>query len=291
MPTAHSLSVSRVMALPVTTCYRAWAGGFGAWFAEPDSLRMNAQIGEPFFFEVAQRDATGAVIARHPHYGRFLAFEDNALVQLTWMTRGTGVETTVTVRFSPQDNGTLVSLTHEGFATEESRHNHAHAWPHVLETQEQKLRAYGEAGLPATALGVNRSIPPATLIPVRSYPNLAVATHFLCDVLGARERLRIPGHRIQFTLGNGAMVAAEWTPEAEPAGGRPPATLMVRVADIEATWARALAAGAVGVSEPTSQPYGERQAVLKDPAGHSWTLTQTIADSDPASWGGELVPS
>lgn len=276
------------MALPSTTIYRAWAGGFTHWFAEPGTQRGVVAVGEPFFFEVVPRDASGTVMGRHPHYGRYLALEPDTRVQITWFTRGTGVETIVTVALAPDGDGTTVTLTHEGFATEESRDNHASAWAHVLAAQEQRLIALGDAGIPARALVANRSIPHATFIPVRSYPDLAVASQFLRDVLGARERLVIGDHRIQFTLDNGAMVAAQWRPEANPAGGRPPATLMVRVADVDAIWVRALAMGATAVAEPADHPYGERQAVLKDPAGHSWTFTQTIADVDPATWGGEL---
>lgn len=136
----------------------------------------------------------------------------------------------------------------------------------------------------------NRSIPDAPMIPVRSYPELDVAVAWLRDVLGCRERLRVPGHRVQLTLGSSAVVVAAWDPAtAPPSGGRPPATLMVRVPDADAVYTRAIAAGGTGVSAPADMPYGERQAVIRDPAGHSWTLTQTIADVDPATWGGELL--
>lgn len=136
----------------------------------------------------------------------------------------------------------------------------------------------------------NRSIPEAPVIPVRSYPQLESAVTWLCDVLGCRERLRIPGHRVQLTYGTGAIVLAAWDASVTPpSGGRPPATLMVRVSDVNAVYARAIATGGEGVAEPADMPYGERQAVLRDPAGHSWTLTQTIADVHPAEWGGELV--
>lgn len=286
---ATSLTVTRHLAVPATTVYRAWAGGFAHWFAEPGTVRGTVEVGEPFFFEVVPRDAQGAVLGRHPHYGRYLALEPDHRVQITWFTRGTGVETTITIELSGAADGTALTLTQSGFVSEESCANHAQAWPHVLGALEQKLHALGAAGIPTDSLAVNRSIPHATFIPVRSYPDLSVATQFLGDVLGARQRLRIGDHRVQFTLGNGAMVAAQWNPEANPAGGRPPATLMVRVADLDAVWARALAMGAVPVTEPTDHPYGERQAVLKDPAGHSWTLTQTIADVDPPTWGATLV--
>jgi uncharacterized glyoxalase superfamily protein PhnB len=40
--------------------------------------------------------------------------------------------------------------------------------------------------------------------------------------------------------------------------------------------------------EPTDFEYGERQYTAADPAGHQWTFSETLADVDPASWGGEL---
>ncbi len=293
----HALTVTRHMPLPAATLYRAWTTGWGNWFAEPDSVRLTAEAGAPFFFEVAQRVEDGRPVQLHPHYGRFLQLVPDALVALTWVTGagGTaGAETRLTVHLEPTATGTSVTLTHEGFATAEARDRHATAWPMVLAHQETALarRGVDAATISAThsPLRRNRSIPDATLIPVRSYPDLNAAVTWMRDALGCRERLRIPGHRVQLTIGNGAVVAAAWDPSTAPAsGGRPPATLMVRVADIDATYARALALGATGVTPPTNHPYGERQATLRDPFGHSWTLTQTVDDVDPASWGGELV--
>ena len=46
-----------------------------------------------------------------------------------------------------------------------------------------------------------------------------------------------------------------------------------------------MAAGAEIVSPPSDYPYGERQYSAIDLGGHRWTFSQTIADSDPASWG------
>jgi uncharacterized glyoxalase superfamily protein PhnB len=65
--------------------------------------------------------------------------------------------------------------------------------------------------------------------------------------------------------------------------------VMVPVNDVDAHYAKAQAAGAHVVSEPTTYPYGERQYSVLDIGGHRWTFTQSVADSDPATWGGELV--
>jgi uncharacterized glyoxalase superfamily protein PhnB len=43
------------------------------------------------------------------------------------------------------------------------------------------------------------------------------------------------------------------------------------------------------VNPPADYPYGERQYTAEDPGGHHWTFSESIADVDPASWGGTLV--
>lgn len=289
----HTLTITRTSPRSGATLYRAWTTGWSAWFAEADTARIRAEVGEPFFFEVAQRFPDGRDPVRHPHYGRFLRLVPDALVSLTWVTGagGTGgAETTLTVHLDAiAGDYTQVTLTHEGFTTSEARDAHEAAWPMILAHQDAALA--DSASVDTTpAPQRNRSIPDATFIPVRSYPDIDAAVAWLRDVLGARERLRIPGHRVQLAVGNGAMVVAAWDPVAVPAtGGRPPAVLMVRVPDVRAAYDRALALGATGLTPPVDHPYGERQASVRDPAGHAWTLTQTIADVDPASWGGQLV--
>ncbi|MBD8899312.1 VOC family protein [Rhodanobacter sp. DHG33] len=133
----------------------------------------------------------------------------------------------------------------------------------------------------------NRSIPDATIIPVLGYADVHEAAEWLCRAFGFRPRLRIGDHRIQLTFGAGAMVVSDAGPENSD---QPPRqSVMVRVDDANAHHAVALAAGARIVRELTDWPYGERQYSAMDIGGHRWVFTQTIADADPASWGGELV--
>lgn len=290
----HTLTIHRTSPLSAATLYRAFTSGWGTWFAEPSTARVRAQVGEPFFFEVVQRFEDGRPPVHHPHYGRFLRLEQDALVSLTWVTgtAGTaGAETTLTVHLDAiAGDFTRLTLVHEGFMSADARDGHEKAWPMILGHQEATLRTLGDEASATQALRSNRSIPDATFIPVRSYPDLTAAVSWLRDVLGAREHLRIGEHRVQLTVGNGAMVVAAWDTAANPAtGGRPPAVLMVRVPDVNAAYSRALALGAESITAPTDHVYGERQASVRDPAGHAWTLTETIADVDPATWGGELV--
>ncbi len=297
----HALTITRTSPHSAATLYQAWTTGWASWFAEADTARIRAEVGEPFCFDVVQRFTDAREPVRHPHYGRFLRLVPGAQVSLNWVTGagGTaGAETTLTVHLDAiAGDFTQLTLTHEGFATADARDAHEAAWPMILAHQDVALAGAARANA-TEAPRHNRSVPDATFIPMRSYPDVDAAVLWLREVLGARERLRTPPshgahrepQRVQLTIGTGAMVVVGWDAAAVPAtGGRPPAVLMVRVPDVHAAYVRAIALGATGLTPPADHPDGERQASVRDPAGHAWTLTQTIADVDPASWGGELV--
>jgi uncharacterized glyoxalase superfamily protein PhnB len=57
---------------------------------------------------------------------------------------------------------------------------------------------------------------------------------------------------------------------------------------VDAHHDRATKAGATILGAPTDYPYGERQYTAHDLGGHLWTFSQSIADVDPADWGGEF---
>jgi uncharacterized glyoxalase superfamily protein PhnB len=128
----------------------------------------------------------------------------------------------------------------------------------------------------------NRSIPSSVVIPVLGYKDVFVAAEFLSRAFGFRERLQIGDHRIQLVIDGGAVVVAQSneTPAAH--------SIMIRVDDANAHFEQAKREGARIASEPVDWPYGERQYTAQDPGGHIWTFTQSIADVDPADWGGVL---
>jgi hypothetical protein len=122
----------------------------------------------------------------------------------------------------------------------------------------------------------NRSMPPSAVIPVLRCPDVVAESAWLREAFGFLERLAIGTHRVQLSYGSGSLVLAN--------GPVSPATVMVRVEDVDAHCARARAAGATIVAEPADHPYGERQYTAIDPVGHTWTFSQTIADVDPTDW-------
>jgi uncharacterized glyoxalase superfamily protein PhnB len=136
----------------------------------------------------------------------------------------------------------------------------------------------------------NRSIPDAAVVPVLIYPDVREAVAWLEQVFGFRERLKIgEAHRSQLRYGNAALIVADVRHDkAAPSGGPHTQEVLLRVEDVDDVCRRAAAAGATIVGEPHTWEYGERQASIDDYAGHRWTLSQTVEDADPASWGGEL---
>jgi uncharacterized glyoxalase superfamily protein PhnB len=125
----------------------------------------------------------------------------------------------------------------------------------------------------------NRSMPASTVIPVLRYDDVPAAVEWLCETFGFAERWRAGGHRAQLAVGDGCVVVAR----GEPGGG---GSVMVRVEDVDAHFARAKERGARVLDEPTEFPYGERQYNVQDPAGHVWTFSQSVADVAPEEWGG-----
>ena len=139
----------------------------------------------------------------------------------------------------------------------------------------------------------NRAAPNSAVVPVLYYRNVREAVEWLTNALPFNERLRIGDHRCQLVHGNGAVVIAQ-------AGGHTDADLstlqspaahsvMLRVTEIDALFRRAKAAGARVLAEPADHMYGERQCSFLDPWGRPWTLSETVFDSDPSDWGGELL--
>ena len=62
-------------------------------------------------------------------------------------------------------------------------------------------------------------------------------------------------------------------------GSPMPSVFHIYVPDCDATYARALEAGATSIDKPADQDYGERSATVKDPAGNSWYIATYKGES------------
>jgi uncharacterized glyoxalase superfamily protein PhnB len=134
---------------------------------------------------------------------------------------------------------------------------------------------------------VNRSVPPATVVPVLSYPDVRAAVAWLSAAFGFVERTRIgESHRAQLSVGgDGAMIVAERRAEETAPGDRAPYLVRVRVEDVEARFERAKAHGARVLEAPVDREYGERDCTLQDLAGHRWQFAETVRDVAPEDFG------
>jgi uncharacterized glyoxalase superfamily protein PhnB len=131
-------------------------------------------------------------------------------------------------------------------------------------------------------MSMNRSIPPGVIIPELPYDDVNAAAEWLCQAFGFKQRLRIGNHRCQLSFGEGSVIAIE---RKEPGMS----SVLVHVDNVDTHFERVKQLGARIINPPTDYPFGERQYTVEDIGGHRWTFSQTIADVDPATWGGILA--
>jgi PhnB protein len=120
--------------------------------------------------------------------------------------------------------------------------------------------------------------------------NANAAIEFYTTVFGAQERMRMPapegkiGHA-ELQLGDGVVMLADEFPgmgarSANTMGGSP-VIVSVYVEDVDATFDRAVHAGATVVRALEDQFYGDRSGQFQDPFGHQWSVATHVEDVSP----------
>ena len=99
---------------------------------------------------------------------------------------------------------------------------------------------------------------------------------FLAAVFNAEEveRFAAPGNRIghaEMRIGDSLVMLGDARGEHEPRQ----AMLYVYVADADACYRRAIAAGATSLKAPADMPYGDRRAMVEDAWGNTWQIATT----------------
>jgi PhnB protein len=118
----------------------------------------------------------------------------------------------------------------------------------------------------------------------------ARALEFYAKAFGAKELFRMAqpdgkvGHA-ELELGDSRVMLADEHPEVgarspETVGGTP-VMILLYVEDVDATVARAVAAGAQLTRPVVNQFYGDRTGGLTDPFGHHWTVATHVEDVSP----------
>ena len=112
------------------------------------------------------------------------------------------------------------------------------------------------------------------------------AIRFYEKALGATEILRLPmggkiGHA-EIRIGDSVVMLSDEWPDYGKLGpksrGGATSSLMIYLEDVDAAFARAVAAGASVERPVETQFYGDRSGSIVDPFGHSWTLATHVEE-------------
>src|SRR6202162_4657216 len=102
---------------------------------------------------------------------------------------------------------------------------------------------------------------------------------FIVDVLGGTEMMRLPGPdgrlgHAEVRVGDSVVMLAD--PPSPDATTK--AMLHVYVPDSDATYARAIAAGATSLREPQNEFYCDRMSGVQDALGNQWYFATHVED-------------
>ena len=110
---------------------------------------------------------------------------------------------------------------------------------------------------------------------------------FYRTVFGADELVRNPApdgrimHCELLVLGGRLIVCDDFDEDSASSPAKLGGTsvrLHLYVSDVDAVYAKAMAAGAESVAEPEDAFWGDRYAIIKDPCGHQWSLATPNED-------------
>jgi PhnB protein len=121
-----------------------------------------------------------------------------------------------------------------------------------------------------------------TVTPYVSVEGASGLLDFLQAAFGAVLRFKMEGPdgrvgHAEVQVGDSLLMVGE------PCGqwGARPTTVYLYVPDVDATYRRALDAGATSLHEPTNQFYGDRSAGVKDAFGNFWWIATHVEDVAP----------
>ena len=125
----------------------------------------------------------------------------------------------------------------------------------------------------------------ATVIPAMRYHDAPAAIEWLCKAFGFDKHLVVPGENgtiahAELTFGNGMIMLGSARDDEFGKLVKPPRDLggvgtqspYIVVADADAHYRRAVAAGAQIVIDIKDEDYGGRGYTCRDPEGHVWNF-------------------
>jgi PhnB protein len=136
------------------------------------------------------------------------------------------------------------------------------------------------------------------ITPYLFYEGVETALEFLARAFGFQETLRYRGaqgyvNHAEMRLGEGAIMLGDPGEQyRNPCRtGAVSSAIHVTVEDVQATYERAMAAGAPIIEPPSDQPYGGRRFGASDPEGHQWWFSQPAPVLTSEDWSAEPAAS
>ncbi|MBC8120158.1 MAG: VOC family protein [Burkholderiaceae bacterium] len=126
-----------------------------------------------------------------------------------------------------------------------------------------------------------------TVTPYMTVRDCVAAIDFYRRAFGAEKTMQLdmPDGKIahaEIRIGDSIVMMTEeneaWGNKSPQALGGSPMFLMIYVPDVDASFRKAIAAGATEVQPVKDQFYGDRSGTLKDPYGFQWTLSTHLEE-------------
>ncbi len=135
-------------------------------------------------------------------------------------------------------------------------------------------------------------IPPGmhTITPHLVCKDAAAAIEFYKEAFGAVEEMRLPGPdgklmHAMLRIGDSKLMLVDEFPDMHVRGpqalGGSPVTIHLSVADADAAFRRATAAGASVRMPVTDMFWGARYGLVQDPSGHLWSIATQVRNLTP----------
>jgi uncharacterized protein YndB with AHSA1/START domain len=125
------ITTARTIPAPVTDVFDAWLDPKvpGTLWHEHHKLIFSPKVDGLWYLL-----SPGHRLAGTPHYGRFIEINRPSLIRHSWVSPHTlGEESTVTVRFEKEREGTLLTVVHSGLPNEAMAKAHENGWNSILD--------------------------------------------------------------------------------------------------------------------------------------------------------------
>jgi len=120
-----------------------------------------------------------------------------------------------------------------------------------------------------------------TVTPYLHPKGAAQVIEFMQRAFGAEEVFRAESqgviHHASVRISDSVISMGEAHEEFQPM----PTVFYLYVPDVDALYKRAVGAGATSMNEPADQPYGDRNAAVRDPFGNSWYIATHVRHVNP----------